>query len=560
MMAKGRDLMVSQARWLRREDGRAVHRLLAAIVVAGALVLLTATGAATAAAVSPGTLRLLPGHATAGDRADVFVFKYTASAHPVPGTISVTVPSGFSTPQDISAGTAGYLSIRSSCALFQISGITTNNGAATVTLAVNCAAAGDGTLAYRDVTVPTAAGTYPFAASFTPSDSQSPIAFNAQQSVTVRHGPLASFTLSPATATIMSGGSQTYTAQGFDAYGNTLGNITSTTRFKIYPDGRCAAATCTATNPGPHIVTGTSHKTSTTAALTVTAPAAARLYWSSFTGGTVSEASLDGTSPQTMIIGQNYPAGMAVYGSHIYWIDKGNGTINQADLEGTHGQTIITVPYFPIGPVGLAVDSSGIYWTNQGPGMVSGTVNEANLDGTNPHTIITGQDNPNGVAIKSSHIYWTDTGSGTISEASLDGADPHTIVASQAGPSGLAVYGSRVYWTDTGSGTISVADLDGADPHTILAAQVYPQGLAIGSSHIYWTNQGNSTPSGTINEANLNGTDPRTIVASQYYPFGIAVGPSQEVSHIRRTTVVPAAVQSLVAQVHLSDTGLCDRS
>jgi sugar lactone lactonase YvrE len=538
--------MAWRVRWLRREDGRAVHRVLAAIVVAGVLVPMTATGTAVAATVSPGTLKLLPGHATAGDGADVFVFKYTAPAHPVAGTVGITVPAGFSTPQNISAGAAGYLSTRSSCASFQISGITTDNGSATVTLAANCAAGDNGALAYKDVTVPTAAGAYPFAASFAPSGSRSPIAFNAQQSVTVRHGPLASLTLSPASATIMSGGSQTYAAQGFDAYGDALGNITSITRFDISPDGRCTAATCTAAVPGPHTGPGTSRKTSTTAALAVTAPAIARLYWTDFTGGTINQVSLDGTSPQTMIIGQDSPAGMAVYGSHIYWIDKGNGTINQADLNGASAQTIITVPYFPVGPIGLAVDSSGIYWTDQGPGMVSGTVNEANLDGTNPHTIITGQDYPNGVAIDGSHIYWTGYGNGTINEASLDGTDLRTIITSQPDPSGLAVHGSRLYWTNTGSGTISEADLDGTDPHTIITGEDYPQGLAIDSRHIYWTNQGDSTPSGTINEANLNGTDPRTIVAGQYYPFGIAAGPSRKVGHVLRTASVPPAAQSHV--------------
>jgi hypothetical protein len=141
-----------------RRSGRAGGPVLA-IAAAGLLIPLTATGAAQAATANPGTLKLSPGRAAAGDSADVFVFKYTAPAKPVPGTVSITVPAGFSAPQDTAARTAGYLSTSSSCASFQVFGTTTDNGAATVTLEVNCAAKGTGALVYEDVTVPTTAPT-----------------------------------------------------------------------------------------------------------------------------------------------------------------------------------------------------------------------------------------------------------------------------------------------------------------------------------------------------------------------------------------------------------------
>jgi hypothetical protein len=117
-----------------------------------------ATGATQAATANPGILKLSPGRAIAEDTADVFVFKYTAPAKPVPGTISINVPANFSTPQDAAAGTAGYLSTSSSCESFRVSGITTDNGAATVTLTVNCAAKRTGVLVYEHVAVPTTAG------------------------------------------------------------------------------------------------------------------------------------------------------------------------------------------------------------------------------------------------------------------------------------------------------------------------------------------------------------------------------------------------------------------
>jgi parallel beta-helix repeat protein len=90
-------------------------------------------------------------------------------------------------------------------------------------------------------------------------------------SLTVAAGPLDHIVISPSFATITAGGSQTYTAEGFDASGNSTGDVTAFTTFSISPDGTCTGATCTATNAGPHTVTGNDSGKTSTASLTVTA-------------------------------------------------------------------------------------------------------------------------------------------------------------------------------------------------------------------------------------------------------------------------------------------------
>src|SRR5213076_1862964 len=75
-------------------------------------------------------------------------------------------------------------------------------------------------------------------------------------SLTVTAGALDHLVLSPASATITAGGSQTYTAQGFDASNNALGDVTAATTFTI-SGGSCTGASCTASVAGPHTVTGT---------------------------------------------------------------------------------------------------------------------------------------------------------------------------------------------------------------------------------------------------------------------------------------------------------------
>jgi hypothetical protein len=91
--------------------------------------------------------------------------------------------------------------------------------------------------------------------------------------VTIGTGPpppaLDHIVISPASATIAAGGSQTYTAHGFDSSNNSLGDVTASTVFSIAPDGSCSGNVCTATVGGPHTVTGNDSGKTSTAALAV---------------------------------------------------------------------------------------------------------------------------------------------------------------------------------------------------------------------------------------------------------------------------------------------------
>jgi hypothetical protein len=85
-------------------------------------------------------------------------------------------------------------------------------------------------------------------------------------------GPLDHITVSPASATIAAGGTQAYSAQAFDPFNTSLGDVTASTTFSIAPDGSCTGANCTASVAGPHTVTGSYANKAATVSLTVTAP------------------------------------------------------------------------------------------------------------------------------------------------------------------------------------------------------------------------------------------------------------------------------------------------
>jgi hypothetical protein len=86
-------------------------------------------------------------------------------------------------------------------------------------------------------------------------------------------GDLARMVISPKTATIGAGGTQAYTAEGFDANDNSRGDVTAETTFTIDGGTACPAAVCTSSVVGDHTVTGNDGGFTDTAALHVEAGA-----------------------------------------------------------------------------------------------------------------------------------------------------------------------------------------------------------------------------------------------------------------------------------------------
>src|SRR5262249_21657268 len=104
---------------------------------------------------------------------------------------------------------------------------------------------------------PTTAGTFTFTVQA--SNGDAPDAHSPPITIAVNPAGLDRLVMSPASASISAGGSQAYTAEGFDAYNNDLGDVTGQTAVSIGPGGSCdnTAHTCTATTAGTYTVTAT---------------------------------------------------------------------------------------------------------------------------------------------------------------------------------------------------------------------------------------------------------------------------------------------------------------
>ena len=145
--------------------------------------------------------------------------------------------------------------------------------------------------------------------------------------------------LSPSSATISTGGSKAYTATGYDASNNSLGDVTSATTFSISPDGSCTGAICMATVAGPHTVTGNNSGKTATANLQVNA---------------VNAITLDLLSPEYSSCGNVSINGVVLTSSgtitRLSW-DWGDGVVVDSWFPATHrygtnGSYTVTVTAF----------------------------------------------------------------------------------------------------------------------------------------------------------------------------------------------------------------------
>src|SRR2546427_110512 len=94
-------------------------------------------------------------------------------------------------------------------------------------------------------------------------------AFSDTSDLSVTPAALASIALTPASSTVAADQTQAYTAEGFDAYGNSRGDRTSHTTFTIDGAGTCAANVCGSHIAGAYTVTGTDGSFTDTSDLSV---------------------------------------------------------------------------------------------------------------------------------------------------------------------------------------------------------------------------------------------------------------------------------------------------
>jgi Calx-beta domain-containing protein len=127
----------------------------------------------------------------------------------------------------------------------------------------------DGTPCPSAACLATTAGQHTVTATYSGQVNGTTQSWTGSTALSVLPGPPANLSLTPGTNPVAPGVADSFHAEAYDAEGNDLGDVTSSTTFAISPDGSCQASACTAAVGGPHTVTATYGQATGTAALTV---------------------------------------------------------------------------------------------------------------------------------------------------------------------------------------------------------------------------------------------------------------------------------------------------
>jgi hypothetical protein len=237
----------------------------------------------------------------------------------------------------------------------------------------------------------------------------------------------------------------------------------------------------------------------------------------------------------TLAKAQQRPLGIAVDSNYVYWTDQLAGTVTKAPLDG--GDPIV-VTSDQNAPSLIAVDGNGLYWTNFGARRHEGSVMALAFAAGAPVELASAQDNAQGIAVSGSTVYWTEAGdhtvpgnSGSIKSVHLDGSSPTTILSGSGNPLAIAVDDTNIYWTHydvcppdstgaCGAPVSSVVKLPvaGGAPVTLASSPV-GFGIALDAANVYWV----ATSTGDIMKVPKDGGTPTTLASGQSTPADVVV-------------------------------------
>jgi hypothetical protein len=151
-------------------------------------------------------------------------------------------------------------------------------------------------------------------------------------------------------------------------------------------------------------------------------------------------------------------------------------------------------------PGAIAVDTSSVYWVNNGcvngdGGSCRATLMSVPLGGGGSTTLYSGPGLIGNIVLDSSAIYWPEAwdvetvAHGALMKASLEGGAATRLLSGSIGY--VAVESPNLYWTDDSSGLITaplMQLLDGGSPIILARNGIHwaPMSIAVDASNVYW--------------------------------------------------------------------------
>ena len=198
----------------------------------------------------------------------------------------------------------------------------------------------------------------------------------------------------------------------------------------------------------------------------------------------------------------------------------GHDCLGQSCSMGACAPVVVSSAF--VAPGLLALDANNAYFTG------GGAVKSAPKSGGTTTTLVTGESNPMGIAVDATYAYFTNQGGNTVKKVPLAGGAPITIATGQAQPYAIAVDASNVYWTTLGSGagngTLMKCALSGCTTPTTLASGLqYAYGLAVDATYVYWTTLNGG---GEVRRVGIDGTGERSLGSTFVYPYAVSLSAS----------------------------------
>ena len=185
------------------------------------------------------------------------------------------------------------------------------------------------------------------------------------------------------------------------------------------------------------------------------------VYWNDtyYGANSIWTAPKAGTGSPTLLIkldGQ-LSGGLALDATHVYWVELDNipyGTLYRIPKSGGTAEAVASGPF---AYQFAASDDGGIYAGMNGFGPDSSTGGVLRYDTATGNTRIYGRrtTSPVGVAVDATHVYWTDDRDGILA-APFDGGATVQVASNvvKAFPMGIAVANGVVYWAASSEGVV----------------------------------------------------------------------------------------------------------
>jgi hypothetical protein len=195
----------------------------------------------------------------------------------------------------------------------------------------------------------------------------------------------------------------------------------------------------------------------------------------------------DACAPFVLAASQASPTSIAIDSTGVYWLDQGSlttsdGSVMRVDRDGTHLTTFAPSLF---APSDLAVGGGTVYWSVPVPAIVVG---QSTSLPSQPQTLASSY--AFGIAASATGAAWTTSVANVGHIVLYDlNADAGALLVNDQGVGRIALAGTNVFWaSNSGVSTCPLSGCINPVPFWVLANPTI-QGIATDATNVYWTDQ-----------------------------------------------------------------------